>query len=412
MVVDLFQAKGVSPWLPGGALLAVAALVAAAFVLRLGEWVPALLFGSAFILFIAGVAAGHTSIEGLAVMVAVILATGVAFLSEYKSDREFEVLNAHKDALHVKTIRGGEVHSLSMEEIVVGDVVVLETGDEIPADGRVVKATELYVDQSLMTGEAEPVRKQPRPADDTAEGPEQPGCLYRGTQVVDGIGEMLVTEVGDATYLGQIARRLSAEDDEEDGAGTESEEKRVKHKLTISKAPTPLQLKLEKLADLISNVGYIAALAIFVALLARGMWTGELHFSPRGGETTPQAQASGQWQRGAQLLRLHGDYHRRRCAGRLADERDRFAGPGHAQDDAGQQPGPATGRLRDHRLGNHHLLRQDRHADTEQDAGRAGVLRRHDARPLGELGTRNSELGASGSGSARWRSAFPSTGSL
>ena len=277
MFVDLFQAKGVSPWLPGSALVIVAGLVAAAFILRLGEWVPALLFGSAFILFFAGVAAGHTSIEGLAVMVAVILATGVAFLSEYKSDREFEVLNAHKDALHVKTIRGGEVHSLSMEEIVVGDVVTLETGDEIPADGRLLKATELYLDQSLMTGESEPVTKRAGTAIDTAEGPDQPGCLYRGTQVVDGVGLMLITEVGDATALGKIARRLSAEEDEEEeGTSAESEEKRVKRKLTISKEPTPLQLKLEKLADLISNVGYIAAIAIFVALLARGLWMDEV----------------------------------------------------------------------------------------------------------------------------------------
>ncbi len=291
MFVDLFQAKGINPWLPGGALLIVALLVAAALVLRAGQWVPALLFGSAFILFFAGLGAGHTSIEGLAVMVAVILATGVAFLSEYKSDREFEVLNAHKDALHVKTIRDGAVHSLPLEEIVVGDVVTLETGDEIPADGRLLKATELYLDQSLMTGESEPVRKKPGSADDTADGPDKPACLYRGTQVVDGVGLMVVTEVGDATYLGQIARRLSSEDEEDEGEtkSAESEEKRVKRKLTISKEPTPLQLKLEKLADLISNVGYIAAGAIFVALLVRGYWVGEVRFRPIGDETTAEA---------------------------------------------------------------------------------------------------------------------------
>ena len=69
-----------------------------------------------------------------------------------------------------------------------------------------------------MTGESEPVRKHGRPADDTADGPDQPGCLYRGTQVVDGVGQMVVTEVGDATMLGQIARRLSADDEDEDEA--------------------------------------------------------------------------------------------------------------------------------------------------------------------------------------------------
>jgi Ca2+-transporting ATPase len=287
MFVDLFQAKGISPWLPGSALLAVAALVAIALVLRLGEWVPALLFGSAVVLFFVGLGAGHASIEGLAVMIAVILATGVAFLSEYKSDREFEVLNAQKKALHVKAVRDGAVHSLSLEEMVVGDVVSLETGDEIPADGRLLKATDLYVDQSLMTGESEPVRKRAVAAADTADGPDQLGCLYRGTQVVDGVGLMLITEVGDATALGQIARRLSAEEEDDDeGEVAVSEEQRVKRKLTISKAATPLQLKLEKLAGLISKVGYVAAVAIFLALLVRGVWVGEVHFTPRGDETT------------------------------------------------------------------------------------------------------------------------------
>src|SRR5439155_667005 len=180
-----------------------------------------------------GLMTGHPSYDGLAVMIAVILATGVAFLSEYKSDREFEILNTQKESLHVKSIRDGAFHTLPLEEVVVGDVVVLEMGDEVPADGRLLKATDLYLDQSLMTGESEPVRKQARPADDTADGPEQPGCLYRGTQVVDGVGEMVVAEVGDATYLGEIARRLSAEDgEEEDLAAADNEHKRVQRKLT------------------------------------------------------------------------------------------------------------------------------------------------------------------------------------
>jgi Ca2+-transporting ATPase len=288
MFVDLFQ---VAPATAGVALGLVAAAVAGLFVLKRPAWVPTLLFVSALVLFFVGLAERHPSVEGLAVMVAVILATGVAFLSEYKSDREFEVLNAHKDALRVKVLRGGEFHTVPMDEVVVGDVVVLETGDEIPADGRLVRATDLFVDQSLMTGESEAVRKQPRPADDVAEGPDQPGCLYRGTQVVDGVGRMAVAEVGDATYLGQIARRLSADDgDEEDEAApADTEEARVKHKLTISKELTPLQVKLKNLAELISNVGYVAAGLIFLALLVRGLYLGEVRWSPHEGETTAQA---------------------------------------------------------------------------------------------------------------------------
>src|SRR5439155_21790034 len=114
---------------------------------------------------------------GLAGMVAGIRAMGVAFLSEYKSAREFEALNAHKEAIRVKVLRDGAFHTVGLEEVVVGDAVELETGDEIPADGRLVKAVELYVDQALMTGESMPVRKAPQPPDFTADGPEQPGCL-------------------------------------------------------------------------------------------------------------------------------------------------------------------------------------------------------------------------------------------
>jgi P-type Ca2+ transporter type 2C len=283
MFVDLFQ---VNPAAAGVMLGIVAVAMIGLFVRGLQRWVPTLMFVSAIVTFFVGIWAGHPSVEGLAVMVAVILATGVAFLSEYKSDREFEILNSQKEKIRVKVLRGGDFHTVGMEEVVVGDHVVLEMGDEIPADGRLLKATDLYIDQSLMTGESEPVRKQARPAADTAEGPEQPGCLYRGTQVVDGVGLLIVTEVGDATYLGQIARRLSAEEgeDEDEGAeAVETEEKRVKKKLTISKELTPLQLKLQNLAELISKVGYIAAVAIFVALFVRGLVVGELN------PTTPLA---------------------------------------------------------------------------------------------------------------------------
>lgn len=274
MVVDLFEsAQGTGQYLVGGlAVVLVAAAIAVAYLLKREHWVPSILFGSAVILWPIGLATtGHASVDGLAVMVAVILATGVAFLSEYKSDREFEVLNAQKDSLRVKVLRNAEFHTLPLEDVVVGDLVVLETGDEIPADGRLVKATDLFIDQSLMTGESEAVAKRAQPADDAADGPEQPGCLYRGTQVVDGVGQLLVTEVGDATYLGQIARRLASTEDEEEEAPADNEEKRVKRKLTVSKELTPLQEKLAELADLISKVGYIAATAIFLALLTRGL---------------------------------------------------------------------------------------------------------------------------------------------
>src|SRR5207244_8259596 len=135
--------------------------------------------------------------------------------------REFEVLNARKDEIHVKVTRDGQFHTVPLESVVVGDLVTLETGDEIPADGRLVKATDLSVDQSLMTGESEAVKKRSGSPAETADGPDKSDCLYRGTQVVDGLGLLLVTEVGDETMIGQIARRLSADegDDEDEAEG-------------------------------------------------------------------------------------------------------------------------------------------------------------------------------------------------
>ncbi len=291
MFVDLFQAN----YLAAGAALAVAAVaVALTFLLRKARWLPTVLFASAVVLFFVGLAFHHPSVEGLAVMVAVILATGVAFLSEYKSDREFESLNAHKEAVRVKVLRDGLFHTIGLEDVVVGDAVDLETGDEIPADGRVVKSAELYVDQSLMTGESRPARKQAEPGDSAQDAPEQAGCLYRGTQVVDGAGRMLVTDVGDATYLGRIAKKLSADDGEEEATKADSAERRVQHKLTISKELTPLQLKLKNLADLISKVGYIAAVLIFLALLVRGVWFSdppEVYWPQTGEQALGVAQA-------------------------------------------------------------------------------------------------------------------------
>lgn len=280
MIVDLFRPpfETLRFGVGGMAVGVVVLVIVSAFFLRHSHLVPSLLFLGALVLFPVGLATGHASYDGLAVMLAVILATGVAFASEYKSDREFEILNAQKESLEVKLLRGGDVHALPLEEVVVGDLVLLEMGDEIPADGRVIKATELYLDQSLMTGESEPVAKHARP-DDDAHGPEQDGCLYRGTQVVDGVGQMIVTEVGDETYLGQIARRLSAHDvGEEDKAAFDNEGKRIKSKLSVSKELTPLQLKLQNLARVISKVGYIAAGLIFLALLIRGIVVGEVRW--------------------------------------------------------------------------------------------------------------------------------------
>jgi len=281
IVVDLFEVPGWRGVAAGVvALASVVAVFAATFVFRIGDWVPAIVFGLGAIWVVVSALIGNPSYEGLAVMIAVVLATGVAFLSEYRSDREFEKLNAAKDSVRVKVQRGGSVHTIALEDVVVGDLVLLEMGDEVPADGRVTRANELQIDQSLMTGESEPVKRLVAREDETSDSPDVPGNLFRATQVVDGVGQMLVTNVGDDTMIGQIARRLSGEQDEADEA--DSREERVQRKLLISKSSTPLQEKLTVLARLISRVGYIAAVAIFLALLVRGLLTGAIHWPAPG----------------------------------------------------------------------------------------------------------------------------------
>lgn len=214
IVVDLFETQVVAG---AAGLAALLAVFAGAVLARLRDWLPSLLFALAVVLVGASALLGDLSFEGLAVMLAVALATGVSFLSEYRSDQEFEALNAEKDAIRVKVQRDGGVHTVPLEDVVVGDLAVLEMGDEIPADGRIVRANELLLDQSLMTGESEPVRKTAAPGDEPADGPGTPGCVYRGTQVVDGVGQMVVANVGDDTMIGTIARKLSGEPDEANG---------------------------------------------------------------------------------------------------------------------------------------------------------------------------------------------------
>jgi Ca2+-transporting ATPase len=253
------------------------ALAAAAFQGR-RHWIPALLFLAAVALWILGIAIAHASLDGLAVLIAVLLATGVAFVSEYSSHREFEFLNARKEPAMVKALRAGTMRNLPSDDVVAGDVIALEMGDEVPADGAIFRAASLAVDQSLMTGEAEPVSKSAY-APGAAEGKEATeeggSIIYRGTQITEGAGLMLATAVGDQTYLGQIAQRLGGGGDDVRG---------VQQKLGTSKELTPLQQKLQQLAGTISKVGYAAAGLIFVAQVLQGVYTGELSWPGAGDE--------------------------------------------------------------------------------------------------------------------------------
>ena len=171
--------------------VAVVAAFVGAWAAKLGEWLPSLSVRPRRGPGRRERRRRPAVFEGLAVMVAVILATGVAFFSEYRSDQEFEKLNAAEGRGARQGARATAASTPSpLEDVVVGDLVAARNGRRDPGrrpagEGR----SSCSVDQSLMTGESEPVKKAVVRHDDTADGPEQPGCRYRGTQVVDGVGQ-------------------------------------------------------------------------------------------------------------------------------------------------------------------------------------------------------------------------------
>ena len=214
-----------------------------------------LIVAAALSLLVAGLekwALGHEDasfIDSIGIIFAIALATLAAFFSELKSAKEFELLNKVKDDILIKVLRGGEVHEVSINELVVGDVVMVALGDKVAADGLVAESFGLLIDQSVMTGESVPVEKH---GIDSV--PEEVANLktfaddnqiYRGTMVSDGRGRFIVTHVGDHTRLGQIAASLGS---------------------AASESDTPLVQKLTHLAGLISKVGMTGAALIFLVM--------------------------------------------------------------------------------------------------------------------------------------------------
>lgn len=179
--------------------------------------------------------------ETIGIGIAVFLATFISTLSEYGSARAFERLEQDAGKILCRVRRDGSVKEIPIREVVVGDIVLLSAGDAIPADGRMLLGA-LSADQSAMTGESREVRKYPM--DDAQMTPESPSSLFRGCTVTEGSGEMLVTAVGDATFLGEISREIQTETRE-----------------------SPLKRRLTKLAKQISIFGYIAAALVAAAYL-------------------------------------------------------------------------------------------------------------------------------------------------
>ena len=181
--------------------------------------------------------------ESVGIICAVLLATGVGFWQEYSAKKKFDAMKSDKDFEPVKVRRDGVVVEIGKDQIVVGDVVVLTAGDEVPADIELFASTEMKVAEAAMTGESVAVGKYPIDEPYTGSG-FAPNLLLRGTNVEQGMGEGIVVSVGDATEIGKTTRQASEETDNE----------------------TPLQIKLTELASVINKVAFGIAGTMFVIL--------------------------------------------------------------------------------------------------------------------------------------------------
>lgn len=180
--------------------------------------------------------------ETIGIIAAILLATGIGFYFEYDANKKFDLLNAVNEETLVKVIRNGRIQEIPRKDVVVGDIVVLETGEEIPADGELIEAISLQVNESNLTGEPV-INKAIIEADFDEEATYASNLVMRGTTVVDGHGSMKVLRVGDATEIGKVARQSTEQTTE----------------------PTPLNIQLTKLANLIGKIGFtVAGLAFLI----------------------------------------------------------------------------------------------------------------------------------------------------
>lgn len=174
-------------------------------------------------------------LDGVAILIAVVIVATVTASNDYSKERQFRKLNAQKVNRLVKVRRGNHPYEISVHEIVVGDLCIVNTGDALPADGIFVSGANAKVDESAMTGETDSIRKD-----------EQHPFLLSGTNLVEGNLEMIATGVGPNSQWGEILKKL----------GTDQGE-------------TPLQVKLDQMAKIIGIIGICFAVATFLGLIIR-----------------------------------------------------------------------------------------------------------------------------------------------
>ncbi|CAG9461436.1 unnamed protein product [Pedinophyceae sp. YPF-701] len=176
-------------------------------------------------------------VEGVAIWVAVIVVSMVGAVNDWKKDQQFRKINAERDTFEVKVIRGGHETLVTNVDVCVGDLLVLDTGDKVVADGYFVRGFDLVIDESSLTGESDPIKKSDK----------RPWCLS-GTQVTEGSGTILVTAVGEKSQWGKTMALVVGEAED-----------------------TPLQEKLAVLASAIGKVGMAVGVLCFLVLIISWM---------------------------------------------------------------------------------------------------------------------------------------------
>ena len=193
-------------------------------------------------------------VETIGIILAIFFATTVGFYFERDAAKKFSVLTAMGEEQPVKVVRDGRVVEIARREVVVGDIVLIETGDEVPADGRLLQSEDLQIDESSLTGEPVAIKGIGLPG---VELPYPPDYLLRSTMVMSGSGRMRVEKIGDFTEIGKVA--------------TQSAE--------MTSVKTPLNIQLDRLAGLISKVGTTISIAAFVLFLVHDILTGDIWHS-------------------------------------------------------------------------------------------------------------------------------------
>lgn len=195
--------------------------------------------------------------ETIGIFVAVFLATTVGFYFERDAAKKFNLLTALSEEQPVKVRRNGKVMEIPRHDVVVGDVVLVEVGDEVPADGELIVCNDLQINESALTGE--PVAE--KSLEGGGDGAYPRNIILRSTMVMNGRGEFVVTAVGDATEIGKVAKKSTEQ----------------------TSVETPLHMQLDKLAKMISKVGSVVSVAAFFIfqihdILTNPAWGGKDYF--------------------------------------------------------------------------------------------------------------------------------------